>query len=88
MSALKRAHQFLKIFDAQFVVFDVILIALVLQMMNHHFERFVVFPRTLLDAHDDVAVHLNEATITVPGKAFVLGRIHQSQDTPIIETKV
>ena len=47
--------------------------ALVLQAVHHFIERFVFVFVALLHAHDDVAVHLDEAAIGVPGEAAVAG---------------
>ena len=50
-----------------------LLILLVLELVDDDFERLVVFAFALLHAEDDVAIHLDEAAVAVPGEALVLG---------------
>ena len=45
-----------------------------LELVNHRFEWLVIFFRLLLNAHDNVAVHLNESAVTIPGEALIFRR--------------
>jgi hypothetical protein len=42
-----------------------------LQAVDHRFKRLVMFAGARLHAHDDVAVHLDEAAVAVVGEALV-----------------
>jgi hypothetical protein len=46
---------------------------LVLEALDDGLERLVVFAFALLHAEHDVAIHLDEAAVAVPGEALVLG---------------
>ena len=48
----------------------------------------MIFIGALLHAHNDIAVHLDEAAITIPGKAFVLCRTRQGDDGLVVEAEV
>lgn len=41
-----------------------------------------------LNAHDDVAVHLDEAAVAVVSEAFVVGFLGKSFDGLVVETEV
>ena len=56
-----------------FAVHDVLVILLVLEVVDDGFERLVIFAFALLHAEDDVAIHLDEAAVAIPGEALVLG---------------
>ena len=51
-------------------------------------ERLGVILVLLLDTHDDVAVHLDEATVAVVGEAAVAGQLLQALDGLVVETQV
>ena len=68
---LEPLDQFLQVGFGEFgVFFDA---ALVLEAVHHFIERFVFVFVTLLHAHHDVAVHLHEAAVGIPGEAAVAG---------------
>ena len=64
------------------------MIPFVLEIVNDHFKRFVVFVRPFLHVHDDIAIHLNEPTITVPGEPLILGGLCQGPHSFIIQAKI
>ena len=41
-------------------------------MFDDAFKGFVIFARPFLNAHNHVAVHLQEAPIRIPGKPLVI----------------
>ena len=57
-------------------------------MFDGQFERVVIFTFTFLDAHDDVAVHLNESAVAVPGESLVAGGIDEALNRVVIQAKV
>ena len=68
-------------------VLDVLVIALVLERVNHRLERLVIFVGALLHAEDDVAVHLDEAAVAVPGEARVAGLGRERFDGLVVEAR-
>ena len=69
---LEAVDEFLLVGGGELRVFDVRVILLVLEAVDDHFKRLVILVLALLDAHDDVAVHLDEAAVAIPGEALVL----------------
>ena len=61
---------------------------LVLEAMNDDFKRLIILAGSLLHAHDHIAIHLNEATVAIPGKALVVGRGRQREHRLIIKAQV
>jgi hypothetical protein len=53
------------------------------------FERFMN-PRSgpLLDAHNHVAVHLNETAITIPCETFVLRCFNERQNRVVVQPEI
>ena len=88
ISFLNRADQFLEVGNGQFGVVDVGVIAFVLESVDDHFKRFVVFAGTLLHVHHDVAVHLDETAIAVPGEALVLGGVSEGENGFVVEAEI
>ncbi len=71
---LETGDELLDVLDGELHVGEVVIaVALVLEVLDHAFERLVLFTGALLDSHDDVAVHLEEAAVAVPGKLRVAG---------------
>ena len=58
------------------------------QLFNNNFEGFVIFTRTFLNPHNDVAIHLEKAAIAVIGKALIFAALGQSANGAIIEAEV
>ena len=58
------------------------------QAVDHNLKRFMIFPNPLLHSHHDVAIHLDEAAITVPRKALVLAVIRQGLHRLIVQAEV
>ena len=58
------------------------------QLFNNNFEGFVIFTRTFLYPHNDVAIHLEKAAIAVIGKALIFAALGQSANGAIIEAEV
>ena len=85
---LEADHQLLEIVDGQPGVFDVLVIALVLESVDHSLERVVILIRTLLHAEDDVAVHLHEAAVAVPGEARIAGLRRQRLDRLVVQAEI
>ena len=42
-----------------------------LELLDHDLKRLVMLAGALLHAHDDVAVHLDEAAVAIVGEALV-----------------
>ena len=59
-----------------------------LETVNDYFKRLVVLVRPFLHVHDNVAIHLNETTVTVPSEALVLGSLGQRRDGFIVQAEV
>ena len=59
-----------------------------LHLLDDDFERFLVLGRQFLHAHDDVAVHLNETPVTIPGEARVAAGLCQGLDGFVVQAKV
>ena len=56
--------------------------------MNYLLERFMVITGEFLHTHDNIPVHLDEAPVTVPGKAFIPSGSRKSGDGPIVEAQI
>ena len=61
---------------------------LALEAVHHLLKRLVVVLVLLLDAHHDVAVHLDEAAIAVPREAAVRRGLLQRLDGHVVEAEV
>ena len=61
---------------------------LLLGLLDDDLERLVVLVGPLLDAHDDVAVHLDEPAVAVVGEPLVAGRLGQAQHRLVVEPEV
>ena len=61
---------------------------LFLDFVDHHFERIMLFLRFGLEAHDHVAVHLDETAVGIPGETLVTGLFGQTGNRFIIESEV
>ena len=85
---LEALDEFLLVGGGQLAVDDVAVIGLVLECVDHGLERIVVFAFAFLDADDDVAIHLDEAAVAVPGEALVFGRGDQGEDGLVVETEI
>ncbi len=85
---LEAAHQLLQVVDRELRILDVLMMALVLQRLDDHFERLMVLIGALLHAEDDVAVHLDEPSVAVPREARVAGLGGERLDRLIVETEV
>ena len=59
-----------------------------LEAVDDDFERLVIFVRALLHAHDDVAIHLDEAAVAVPGEALVLRGGDQREHGLVVQAEV
>ena len=85
---LEPRDQFLEIVDRQRRVFDLAVMAFVLERVNHSLERIVILVGALLHAEHDVAVHLHEAPIAVPREARVVRLLRQGLDGLIVEAEI
>ena len=85
---LETDHEFLEIVGGQFGIVDVRVIALMLEVVDHDFERFVIFVGPLLHAHHDVAVHLDKAPIAIPGESFVLCGCGERKNRVVVEAQI
>ena len=85
---LETGDEFLLVGGGELRVFDVRVILLVLEAVDDHFKRLVILVLALLDAHDDVAIHLDEAAVAIPGEALVLGRGDQRQHGLVVQAQV
>ena len=86
---LEADDELLQVVDRQLRVVEVaILVALPLQIADHGLERLVVLVGTLLHSQDDVAVHLDEAAVAVPGKTVVGGLLCEGGDGLVVQAQV
>ena len=85
---LEANHKFLEVVGRQFRIVDIGVIALVLQVVDHDFERLVIFVGALLHAHHDVAVHLDEAPVTIPGESFILCRRGERKNRVVVQAEI
>jgi hypothetical protein len=85
---LEALDELLLVVGRQLGVLDVVVVLLVLEGLDHGLERLVVLALLLLHAEDDVAVHLDEAAVAVPGEALVLGRLGEGDDRLVVEAEV
>src|SRR6266536_1140680 len=77
-----------RIGHTQFGIVDVLLMAFVLELVDHRLEWLVVFFRALLHTHHHIAVHLDKAAITIPGEAFVFGSLCHRQHGLVVESEI
>ena len=61
---------------------------LLFQLLDDDFKRLMILTRTFLYAHDHVTVHLEEAAVTVVGKALVLAAFGESTNGAVVEAEV
>ena len=85
---LEALDEFLLVEGGELGVLDVVVVDLVLVIVDDGFERLVVLAGTLLHADDDVAVHLDEAAVAVPGEAGVAGGLLERDDGLVVEAEV
>src|SRR6185503_1203683 len=85
---LEADHEFLQIVDGQLGVFDVLLVALVLEAFDDGLERLVILIGPLLYTQHDIPIHLDEAAIAVPREARVIGLRRQRLDRLIVESQI
>ena len=58
------------------------------KIFNDDFEGIVVFTGSLLDAHNDIAVHLEETAVAVVGKTFVTTAFGEGTYGLVVETEI
>ena len=61
---------------------------LFLHLLDHQLKGFLVLGRQFLDSHHDIAVHLDEATVTVPSETRVATGLSEGVYRFVIEAKV
>ena len=86
--SLEAFDELLLVGGGQLAVDDVAVVGLVLERVNDGLEGIVVFAFAFLDADDDVAIHLDEAAVAIPGEAFVFGRGYKGEDGLVVETEI
>src|SRR5260370_34234130 len=57
-------------------------------MFDHAFEWLVIFARSLLHAHDDVAIHLQKPAIRIPGETCVAGFLRDNLDHFVVHPEI
>ncbi len=60
----------------------------VLQLVHDVLERIDLGLRLRLEAEHDVAVHLHEAAVAIPGEAFVAGLLDEAAQGRFVEADV
>ena len=85
---LEADDELLEILDRELGVLDVLVVALVLELLDDHLERLVILVRPLLHAEHDVAVHLHEAAVAVPREARVVRLLRERFDRLVVEPEV
>ena len=63
-------------------------VAFILKVLDHSFKRFMIFAWILLHAHHNVAVHLKETAIGVPGETRVARALRHDFDDFIVHSQV
>jgi hypothetical protein len=58
------------------------------EILDDDFEGIMVFAGSLLDAHNDIAVHLEEAAVAVVGKTFVTTAFGEGTYGLVVETEI
>ena len=81
-------HQLLLVFGGEVGIDNVLAVFVMLEFFDNHFEGLMVFAFALLDAEDDVAIHLDKAAVAVPGEALVLGGGGEGFHGLIVEAEV
>ena len=69
-------------------VYDVAVVNLVFEQVDGVLEGVVILALAFLHAHDDIAIHLDEAAVTVVGEAGVAGGLFQGDDSLVVEAEV
>ena len=83
---LERLHELLEVGHAQFAVqLD---LGVVLDLLDDDLKGFVVLAGTLLHAHDDIAVHLEEAAVAVVGETGVARLVGDDLDGGVVHAEV
>src|SRR6202012_6161692 len=59
-----------------------------LQRIDHDLERLMMLIGALLHAHDDVAVHLDEAAVAIVGEALVAAGGDEALHRLVVEAEV
>ena len=85
---LETNDEFFEIVDTELGIFDVVFVAFVFESVDDDFKGFVIFTGALLDTHHDVAIHLNEAAITIPRETLVLCRLDEGENCFIVKAEV
>ena len=85
---LETRDEFLLVGGGQLRVFNIRVILLMLESVDDDFKRLMVLVPGLLHSHDDIAIHLHETTIAVPGEAFVLRGLDQRQHGSVVKAEV
>ena len=86
---LETPDQFLQVVDCQLNIREIVIaVALVLEVLDHALERLMIFTRAFLHAHHDVAVHLQEAAIRIPGEARVVRLLRHNLDHGVVHPEV
>ena len=81
--------EFFQVAGRQPRIFEVVIaVTFVLEGADDGFEWLVVFARQFLDAEHHVPIHLDEATVTVPGETLVAGRLDQRENGFVVEAEV
>ena len=80
--------QLFQIAHAQFGIVDILLMALVFELVDHRLERLVIFLGALLHAHDHITIHLDKAPITIPRETFVVCRFRQHRYGFVVHAEI
>ena len=81
---LELPDEFLQIVDGQLDVGEIVIaVTFVFEVLDHAFERLMIFARALLHAHHDVAVHLQKPAVGIPGEARVPGLLCATTSTTV-----
>ena len=85
---LEALDELLLVSCGQLAVHDIGVIFVVLVFVDDGFEWLVIFPLAFLNAEDDIPIHLDEAAVAIPRKAFVLRCQCERGHRFVIETEV
>ena len=85
---LEALDELLLVLGGEGGVLDVALVLLVLEFFDDGLERLMVLAFALLHAEHDVAVHLDEAAVAIPGEAGVVGGLLEGDDGLVVEAEV
>ena len=85
---LEALDELLLVLGGQRGVFDVGVVLLMLELMDDRLERFMVFALALLHPEHDVAVHLDEAAVAIPGEPAIFGGGFEGDHRLVVEAQV